>query len=517
MSRSPVIVLLLACATLWAYGQDALQFPVRQYRVEGNTVLPEARIQASLAPYTGESRDFADVQRALETLEGLYRSAGYGAIQVYLPEQELRQGVVEIKVVEPKLGQVRIQGNQYFGADNVRRSLPALHEGQVPNTRAMTESLRLANENPSRRVAVTLQAGETPQTVDAAVKVEDEKPWRVFTSVDNTGSEETGKTRLAVGLQHANLFDRDQVLTAQFTTSPEKPGKVRLFGLGYKLPIYELGDSLSLYAGYSSVDSGALQGLFNVSGKGTVAGARYAQALPSQGGYQQKLLWGLDWRRFDTDTAFLGTALPSSSYTLRPVSLGYQVQRQDSGWSWDGNASLAHNLPTGEDLARVSGRSNAKDRYTVARLGGNLYYSLPRDWSAHMALSAQFTGDALPPAEQLGLGGVASVRGYGERVLADDEGVLGSLEGYSPDVASALGWKDWLLRGVAFVDWGHLSRNHALPGENNGVTLAGAGLGLRLGWGRNASLRLDVAQALKDGGGESKGDTKVHFSATLSY
>ncbi|GAB3248285.1 ShlB/FhaC/HecB family hemolysin secretion/activation protein [Chitinimonas naiadis] len=507
----------LALATVAVAAQESPRFTIKQYRVEGNTVLPEARIQAVLAPYTGEQRDFADVQHALEALENLYRQAGFGALQVYLPEQELKQGVVEIKVIEPRLGQVRIEGNQYFGENNVRHALPALQPGSVPNTGRMADNLRLANESPSRRLAVTLQAAQAPQTVDAVVKVTDEKPWRAFSSLDNSGSEETGQTRLSLGVQHANLFDRDHVFTAQFTTSPEKPDKVRIFGLGYKLPLYDAGDSLSFFAGYSSVESGALQGLFNVSGKGKVAGGRYNQALSTLGAYQQKLAWGLDWRRFDTDTAFAGSQLPASSYTLRPVSLAYQAQWQDSRWSTDWNASLAHNLPTGEDLARVSGRTVAKDRYTVARLGGNVYYSLPVDWMTHLSLNAQLTSDALPPAEQFGLGGANTLRGYGERVLADDEGVLGSLEAYSPDVAQGLVGGDWLLRGVAFVDWGHISRNRALPGEQSSTSLAGAGLGLRLGWGKRASLKLDVAQALKDGGGESKHDTRVHFSATVSY
>lgn len=241
--KSHLAALLLACTTV-AAAEETLRFSINQYKVEGNTVLPDARIQATLAPFAGQGRDFADVQRALEALETLYRKAGYGALQVYLPEQEMNQGTIVFKVVEPKLGKVRIEGNQYYGEGNIRRALPALREGDVPNTGSVTDSLRLANESPARRLTVTLQAGDTPQTVDASVKVVDERPWRVFAQADNTGSKETGEARLSLGYQHSNLFDLDHVLTTQFTTSPSEADKVKIFGIGYRVPFYGWGDSL---------------------------------------------------------------------------------------------------------------------------------------------------------------------------------------------------------------------------------------------------------------------------------
>jgi hemolysin activation/secretion protein len=514
-----LVIALLAAFAADAGAEDTLKFPIKQYRVEGNTVLPDAQVQATLTRFTGEGRDFADVQHALEALETLYRQAGFGALQVYLPEQELNQGEIVLKVVEPRLGKVRIEGNQYFGETNIRRAVPALKEGQVPNTGAVADNLRLANESPSRRLTATVQASDSPQVVDIALKVVDEKPWRAFVSADNTGSSETGRTRLSVGYQHANLFDRDQVLTAQVTTSPEKSEKVKIGGLGYKVPFYGWDDSLSVFAGYSNVESGALQGLFNVSGKGTVAGSRFTHTLPTLGAYQQKLLVGLDWRKFDTETSFLHSrfGLPGNTYIIRPVSVVYQAQSQYARLSYDWNAGLSRNLPIGDNLAKHAGRTSAVDGYWVGRFGGNVYGSLPADWAAHLGVNGQVTGDALPSGEQFGLGGASTVRGYEERELSNDSGVGINLEAYSPEWGGRFNLKDLSLHGLAFVDWGYLSRNHPAPGEHTSEQLAGAGVGVRLGLGKQASLKLDVAQALKDAGTTKKGDTKAHVSAIVSY
>ncbi|MDN3576386.1 ShlB/FhaC/HecB family hemolysin secretion/activation protein [Chitinimonas viridis] len=525
--KSHLAALLLACTTV-AAAEETLRFSINQYKVEGNTVLPDARIQATLAPFAGQGRDFADVQRALEALETLYRKAGYGALQVYLPEQEMNQGTIVFKVVEPKLGKVRIEGNQYYGEGNIRRALPALREGDVPNTGSVTDSLRLANESPARRLTVTLQAGETPQTVDASVKVADERPWRVFAQADNTGSKETGEARLSLGYQHSNLFDLDHVLTTQFTTSPSEADKVKIFGIGYRVPFYGWGDSLSLFGGYSNVESAALAGLFNVTGKGTVFGARYTQGLPAEGALQHKLQWGLDWRRFNTRSTFGGgNTVGSNRYTVQPVSLAYQGQWQNAKSSYDWSAGLSRNLPGGDELGQTgaglskSGRLTATTEYTIARLGGNAYISLPAEWTAHVGMNAQLTPDALAPGEQFGLGGANSVRGYDEREFANDEGVNLTLEAYTPDFAKRWGWESMTLRGLVFLDWGRITRNDVALGEIDSTELAGAGIGLRLGWGKRASIKLDIAQTLKegqqDGQPKKKGDTKAHVSAIVSY
>jgi hemolysin activation/secretion protein len=136
---------------------------------------------------------------------------------------------------------------------------------------------------------VLLRNGQEEATVDAVVRVADQPPQRFSVTLDNTGNQQTGNYRLGLGYQHANLWDRDQVLTLQYVGAPNdnqhpsqlamKPSEnVLIVGAGYRIPLYALGDSLDFSAGYSNVDSGTVQNVFNVSGAGTIAGARYTHA-----------------------------------------------------------------------------------------------------------------------------------------------------------------------------------------------------------------------------------------------
>jgi hemolysin activation/secretion protein len=125
--------LLLAAAMAAARADDVVRFAISRYDVDGNTLLPAAEMAAALAPYTGAGRDFGDVQRALETLEGLYHARGWRLVAVQLPEQELDGGVVRLHVVEMPVRQVEVAGNRHFSEANIRASLPALRPGAPPN------------------------------------------------------------------------------------------------------------------------------------------------------------------------------------------------------------------------------------------------------------------------------------------------------------------------------------------------------------------------------------------------
>jgi len=90
----------------------------------------------------------------------------------------------------------------------------------------------------------------------------------------------------------------DHLATLQYTTSPEHFDKVNIYTLGYRIPLYSLGDSIDLYGGYSDVDSGTVQSgvlSLNVSGKGAFAGVRYNQNLTVSVHNEHRVLYGFDY------------------------------------------------------------------------------------------------------------------------------------------------------------------------------------------------------------------------------
>lgn len=505
-----------------------LRFDIARYRVDGNTLLPAEEVERTVAPYTGKGRDFGDVQKALEALQDAYGTRGYSAVSVYLPEQELARGEVLLKVVEAKISKLEIAGNKFYDEGNIRRSLPALAEGSVPNAHLVAKNLRLANENPGKQTNVTLRAAEKEGDVEARVEVVDENPSKWFLTLDNTGTSQTGYDRLGIGYQHSNIGNLDHAVTAMFITSVEKPSEVGIYSVGYHLPLYGYGASVDLVAGYSDVNAGTTStpaGPLSFSGSGYVVGGRYNWHLDHHAGYDHKVILGLDYRYYDNACSVgafgaAGCGAAAATYSVLPLSATYAGTLTLPSGRAGFYGTAATNLggfSKGSTSDLNQARANTDVHYWVARGGFDAAQALEGDWQVRGRVDAQYTGEALVPAEQFGIGGQASVRGFLEREVSSDKGHSGSLEVYTPELAPLIGLKDWNARLLAFYDFGRIARVNPLPGEQLREGIASAGLGLRLALQKTFSLRLDVANILQQGGTRQEGHWRFTFGSILSF
>ncbi len=523
-------------------------FNIVRFQVEGNTLLPPARVQAIVAPFAGPKRVYGDIQKALEALERAYRTAGYGTVQVYAPEQELTSGVVRLQVTEGVIGKVVISGNKYFNDANIRASLPSLKEGKAPNLRQMSENIQLANGNPAKQVGVTLGMSKDEGKIDAKVAVTEENPQRFFFTADNTGTAATGRTREGIAYQNANLFNRDQTLTLAYTGSVDAPTgvKVDIYSLGYRVPFYALGDSLDFIYGKSNVNtpsaSPTLGGTLGIVGKGDVFGLRWNHNFARRGEYSSKLIYGLDYKYINSTCTVAGTPVgidpptpPIAAcvpYTTRPFSLTYTGQIQSPGRMLDYNIGLAHNFALGSRYTNVDGTSDrysyltsgnrtTRDGFNVLRLGGSYLKAFRSDWQARVALNGQYSGDPLVAAEQLGLAGSTAVRGFNERAVTADSGYVVNAELYTPELIKKGSDLRGSLRALAFYDVGRGYNQNVPAGSLTPahVSIASVGAGLRYALRKDVSLRFDLAQVVDAGpaGTKEHGDWRGHVNVMFAF
>lgn len=521
---SAMLVMLLLLATTRSFAEDAPAVPtfgISGFDVAGNTLLSPERVLELLSPFTGPQRDFGTVQEALEALQDEYRRLGYTTVHVLLPEQELERGEVKLQVVEGKLEAVRVEGNTYFDTENIRRSVPGLRQGEVPNIDAVSASMNIANENPAKKMTLQLQSGAREDDLIAAVRVADERPWKVGLSLDNTGSPQTGDLRLGALFQHNNLFNRDHILTLQYTVSTEKPGKVKIYSAGYRIPLYGLGDSIDVFGGYSDVDSGTIVSGgadLKVSGKGIISGIRYNQNLRRMGSWKHRLVYGFDYRIYDNEVDLYGTPL-GNKVAVHPISITYMGDSSNGeGFDWGGYVSGIHNIAghtESEDFESV--RSGAPADYSILRYGFNVGILLPWDWQERLLFNGQYTDNPLVPAEQFGLGGAGSVRGFPEREITSDWGHFASQELYTPDLCRLASITSSQCRLVGFFDIGHVVRVRPAAGDPGDSLIAGGGIGLRLAIRKEFTLSVDYAIVALSAGSREQGDDRLHFRAALLF
>lgn len=518
------VCLLLSCSAWSASGPDAaLAADIDRFEVQGNTLLGAEALARVLGP-TPARLAMGDIQKLAQTLQQAYRDAGYGAVVVRLPPQSLQQRVLRLDVTEGRLSQVQLAGNKAFSREHLLRTLPALRAGQTPNLAHLDSQLLMVNENPARSVRVVFQPGEKRADVEALVVVEERPITRWQGTLDNTGTPSTGEFRFSLGYQNANLADSDAVLAARLSLSPTDPSRVLVLGGTLRVPLY--GPRLflegSLLASNTRDAANATPaGDLRFSGKGQALGLRVMRVMPSLQEVKSNLSAGLEARQYRRDctvgglgSAACGTAAAPVDVLPLTLSLGMQkIGRWSADLRWSVNVPAG---AAGDDAAFAASRPGADSRYQLLRLSASRQTLLGSKWSLAGRLEGQWTADGLVSAEQFGLGGASSVRGYRERELGGDTGLSASLE-----LTTALsnvfpvpnrGGREPLLS--AFVDVGAIRNRlgtQCLTGTTQ-CTLWGAGIGVAYWWSEKTVLQLEAARAGRAASSTLTGDWRAHLS-----
>jgi hemolysin activation/secretion protein len=255
---------------------------VRQFALEGENPLSEQEAQSILAPHLGRHTSLATIEAAANALETAMRGTGS-----FVPSRD-RAGAASGRrrgqAADPAIPRGRGHGQRKSVLHERKRlrAVPALQPGTAPDLRELSRQLSLANEHPAKRLTINIKESRTPNALDADVKVADVPSQQTFialtggtSDVDNTINRNTGYTRLTLGHQQSNLFDRDHALTLTYTTSPDHIDDVMQVGAFYWLPLYGYNTALRAFWSRSDVDSGSV-GVggqsFDVSGRGEFYG-----------------------------------------------------------------------------------------------------------------------------------------------------------------------------------------------------------------------------------------------------
>lgn len=518
-----VLLWWLAAGLPLAWAQDTApvaRFAVTGFTVSGENPLDPVATQSILDDFTGSHEGLDGLLAAADALEAAIIEAGHSFHRVVLPPQTLDGGLVALQVVVFRVGEITVKGNEHFPEELVRESLPPLEAGTVPSTRELSRALRVANQHPVRQVAVKFKESEKSDTIDAEVTVKDAKPWQLVTSLNNTGSEDSERLRLAVAYQHSNAFGLDHVFTASYTTAPDNIGGVQQKGLSYDVPFYDYAGRLNAFVVESSVDTGDVGG-FQIAGQGRFWGVKYTQYLLKIDRYRHWASAGFENKLFDNDvTAVGGNAQLVADVRSSPLVFGYGGEYPLDKGLTSFSVTYARNYTEGANNNQTdytASRPGADVDWHLLRWRADVDYALPRDFGLHGVFEGQYAGTALIAGEQFGLGGAHSVRGLEERDATGDDGVRLGVELWLPPTPHH-------SRFLGFMDAGKVWNNKAgRAGLVEDDFVFTVGLGLRWQPGPQVNVAVDAGYALKGTNAApgvvatEDGHKQVHANVTVRF
>jgi hemolysin activation/secretion protein len=487
------------------------RFDIWEYRVEGNTLLETRRIEAVVYPLLGPQRLVSDVNDAASNLERAYRDAGFPTIYVDVPEQDVKGGIVTLRVVEGRIGRVRVEGARYFTPSGIRAQLASVEPGTVLHVPTMQNELNAVNgQSPDLKVVPVLKPGKTPGLVDIDFKVKDKNPLHGSLEINNYNSVNTSESRVAAQLGYDNLWQKQHSLSLQYQTSPQEPSEVAVLAATYIAPWFDSSNRIAVYAIDSDSDVASL-GDTTVIGKGKIYGVRLVMPLPSDREYVHSLNIGADYKdyseviRLDPKNS-LQTPIKYGVWSLQYNASQFTASSQTQ-WTIGANFGI-RGVGNDEDEF-IDKRNHSRTNFAYLRGSFERTDLFAGDWQFISAVRAQAADSPLINNEEFSAGGAHSVRGYFEsQALADNGATLG-FELRTPKLVDGIIGIDE-LRLLSFIEGAYLRVLKPLPDQIDTINLRGMGLGFELKAWDSFDLLVDWAVAMKSNGTVERGDNKLH-------
>jgi hemolysin activation/secretion protein len=494
---------------------------INGFSFTGNTVVTNERLQAVTQPFIGEPLDLVILEKAAQAITDYYRKQGYTLALAYVPQQDIKFGVVELAVLEGTIGDVTVSGNRYYSSSFITRHFSHALKEKVARNESLERGLLLLNEYPGLKTSATLEAGKSVGTTDVHVTVEDKRPLHVLLDMNNYGFNTISRYRFGAGVEAGNvLVDGGTLnLNAIFGNQPNQ----LLFGMGsYSVPIRSQGTKVVLGGSHGKFDVGGQLSFLQI--RGIITTGDIAITHPFIKSRFQNLLAEFGFSAKNNSLTLLDTTIGDDAVRLLKVGMNWDRLDLSGRWyaSVYGFQGLGQFLGGMDNNSSQATRAGADNRFTKATVATGRIQSLGHDVLLVLKGSGQITTGPVVVIEQMLLGGPDSVRGYqlGERFV--DQGFTLSAETRIPFFPSLMPAALKQTQGTIFVDYGAGSVRNPSPGEQRSSSMTGTGVGLQtlLPW-YNANIRLDLGFPIgpKPIGGTLFGDRSptLYFSIASRF
>lgn len=471
--------------------EDRLMSPaflVNRIKVEGSTLFSPEELRAMVAPYENREQSLTDIGRLAEDITARYRERGYLTSQAYIPPQDIVDGNLIIQVREGHIGKIQIEGNKYYRAHLVTRSLQQ-EPGELLNFRTLEQDLNQSNRvTDGYKLKAQLTAGEMPGETDVRIQVAEKLPFQISPTFDNQGRPFIGMYRHGVEFRHNSVTGIGDRFYGRWIGAS---GTQIAMG-SYAIPLNKYGTELAANFAFSRVNLDlGVQNPPEIIGKAYNYGLSLSQPLTADRSLVADI--GANWRSIDT--YFDGEQTEDTE--IRSIEAGLNFNKYDR-WG------RTYNRVQGTVAASVL---NGTSRFFKLENYFTRVFTLPKRNMVILRAYGQITPDSLPAAEQFQIGGAYSVRGYSEGLLIGDRGYNFSIEHQFPipGMKYVSPWLDERVRGTLFYDVGRVWLDKSNPfyvaGQSdkiNRTLLQSVGFGLRAQITRFAQGFIDVGFGLNN-------------------
>lgn len=477
---------------------------VNNFVVDKSEILTEAEIQTVLEPFQQKQVSVKDLFDAIQQLNDLYVNKQYRTARAILPPQDVKEGVIKVRLIEARVGEIKVQGAQAINVDFIRKRIKQ-YRGELVSLQTLEKNLVRYNALYGSKLSASIAAGAAQGTTDIDISVQEQKPTGFTAFVDNAGRDTTGKARTGLIYLVNNLRKQNDALQFLATVS----GGSKSLAVSYATPVTD--DDLMLDMSATLGNISVIEGSFvplDVTGSSRDFSVGLTQPLSVELNTQWKAYGKLSAR--NSISEFSG--LVQEDLDLTVLSLGIVGQGSFSDYAW----SVDNSINTG--LTYLGGEKGFSYYRANASLINRFDYGLNLISRAGLQYSFE---NVIPSGEQFQVGGVYTVRGFSEGLLSGRNGYFGSLElrkRLNLQFNKEQNDVDANFQGLVFVDHGAAFPYQPGNDYTKDNILTSVGFGVLMEVGKQVSGGISVAYPLEQNTFESYPESpKLHANIRVSW
>jgi len=378
-----------------------------------------------------------------------YHDKGYFLARAVIPAQEIKDGVVNIRVLEGRLEKVQTAGNKMYSDQTLARPFKPLI-GELVTLGRTENALLTLTKYPGLSAAGVFRPGEDVGTTDIVVNVQNERRFDGSLRYDNNGTAFTGRKRLIGTVDWNDPTGASDLLTitalhafgaesntGNITVANAQKGGSNYGDVRYGHPLFSAYDRWALDISRNSFSVG---GISNVGGVSKIAAWSWEHDFVRSRESNVIGTLELSRKRADTlttvgstqnltgrdDLAVLSYQLNVDSVNTVANTISTSYLRFEHGFG--GVLGVPSTFPHPSRFGSCGQLCPAGPVFNRLVANYQLYKNLPSNQGLLLRFNGQYSRNLLTSLEQYVMGGPDNVRAAPTSQFLTDRGLFGSLE-----------------------------------------------------------------------------------------
>ena len=462
---------------------------VDNFEISPSNIMTVEDIEKILEPYKGQNLTFEQLKEVVAKFNSWYTKNGFITARAFLPPQTLENGIVKIKLVEGRVGNISVSENKWTRSKYIQDRLD-LHKGNIFNIKNLERSMVIFNRyNSGVQLTGSLSAGQSEMgTTDVNIQAHEKIPFHITGMFDNAGRKSTGEFRGGLMLRDDSLTKHRDPLTLGFYANKHS---ITPFA-DYNFPVNKKDGRIgfSFSSSNSEIGHGAYR-IFNIKSRSQNYSLYYTQPIFRKPWTELTSVSSIAYKH--SATSFDKVDIFEDKVTTATTGLTFRYDTKRG--IWYANQNVGYSFPIFDENSnylKLDGsvlRLHDFGHGIIGTVRGN-YQFIPKD--------------DVPYVDQMIAGGSTTVRGYSEGLLIGRSGYILSAELMFPLAPRVIYTKKRPNTPIPFIGnyiKGFIFADHAgiFPYKGSGAGqqnydkndfLASLGVGLKINLPGEINLRL---------------------------